>query len=143
MSDYFIKHKPPISEECFSPFIIVITFIVVPKNSNDNSLTGAINCQLTNIPTTNLLSQDLVSDSSWDIYQQEDDCNNGYHKKLVVDRTMSSILGLCNQKFECNLNKEFMKFFAIFLVCKALPTLNPIFENSVLLTRYTKLLFKI
>ena len=63
----------------FGAFIIIITIIVVPKNSNDNSLTGAINCQLTNIPTTNLLSQDLVSDSSWDIYQQEDDCNNGYH----------------------------------------------------------------
>ena len=51
--------------------------IAFESSNNFGGLSSSTNCQLSNIPTKNLLSQDLISDSSWNIYEQLDDGNGG------------------------------------------------------------------
>ena len=51
--------------------------IAFESSNNFGGLSSSSNCQLSNIPTKNLLSQDLISDSSWNIYEQLDNGNGG------------------------------------------------------------------
>ena len=54
-------------------------FLSRQGNSFFNSGDVGVNCQLSNVSPQSLLSQDLISDPSWDVYEPDDkgQCGSG------------------------------------------------------------------
>ena len=76
----FLKRKQrKILRFVVTEFVKTCDDLVIAFESSNNfgGLSSSTNCQLSNIPTKNLLSQDLISDSSWNIYEQLDNGNGG------------------------------------------------------------------